>query len=386
MANNGLLKEINEIRCLRALRSSRGLSRSDIGRTLTLSRMTVGNAVRSLIEKRLLVEAEEPASHGGVGRPGVRVRLNPSGGYFVGIDISSSTMNAVLVDLTMKVVAHSLFSVQGVSHDSAEMIQQFATVPNGLLRKAGLPAKRLTSVGISVPGIVGTSGRVLSAPYLGWRDLDLQTLVSRQLKFRWPVRVVNDASAFAHSVLAERSEKDLRDALLLLLAEGIGSAQIRQGQIVSGAHGFAGEIGHMILSASMKEASLNTFEMLAGYNSLLSALSPATSVVGGLAALAAKAPSPKTSRLLEQWADAFSVGLLNLIHILDPERVIIGGPLAVVYPLVEKQIIAAVESGLVHGFTMPLIEVAASGADSAAIGAASTMREEIFALPELHRV
>jgi predicted NBD/HSP70 family sugar kinase len=386
MANNRLLKEINAIRCLRALRSSHGLSRSDIGRILSLSRMTVGNAVRSLIEKGLVVETEESASPGGVGRPGIRVRLNPSGGYFVGIDISSSTMNAVLVDLTMKVVAHSMLAVQDISRDTAKMVQQFAVVPGELLQKAGLPAKRLTGVGISVRGIVGTSGRVLSAPYLGWKDLDLQSLVSKRLKSRWPVRVVNDASAFAHSILMERPEKDLRDTLLLLLSEGIGSSQIRQGQIISGAHGFAGEIGHMILGASMKEASSKTFEMLAGYNSLLPALSPNVSVTNGLAALATKTPSPRASLLLERWANAFSVGLLNLIHILDPERIILGGPLAAIYPTVEEHIIAAIESGLVHGFTMPLIEIAESGGDSAAIGAASTIREELFALPELHKL
>ena len=348
--------------------------------------MTVGNAVGSLIERNLVNEIEEPASLGSVGRPGVRVQLNPSGAYFVGIDISSSTINAVLIDLTMKVVAQSSFPVQGVSQDSARMVELLAAVPGGLLRKAGLPAKRLTGVGISVPGLVGTSGRVLSAPYLGWRDFDLQSLVSKQLKSRWPVRVVNDASAFAHSVLAERPEKDVRDTLLLLLSEGIGSSQIRQGQIVSGAHGFAGEIGHMILGGSMKQAASDTFEMLAGYNLLLPALSSEISVADGLAALATQMPATQASLLLDRWADAFSVGLLNLTHILDPERVILGGPLAVIYPLVEKQILASVESGLVHGFTMPVIEVAESGADSAAIGAASTMREELFALPELHKI
>jgi predicted NBD/HSP70 family sugar kinase len=348
--------------------------------------MTVGNAVRSLIAKNLVIETEEPASLGSVGRPGISVQLNPSGGYFVGIDISSSTMNAVLVDLTMRVVAQSVIPVKGISRDMDKIVQQFAVVPGELLQKAGLPAKRLSGIGISVPGIVGTSGKVLSAPYLGWRDLDLQTLVSKRLKTRWPIRVVNDATAFAHSVLAERPEKDLRDTLVLLLAEGIGSSQIRQGQIIGGAHGFAGEIGHMILGPSVKAAASQAFETLAGYNSLLPALSPKTPIAKALAELALEKPSREAAVLLKQWASAFSVGLLNLIHILDPERVILGGPLAVVYPAVKEQITTAIERGLVYGFTMPSIEIAESGADSAAMGAASTMREELFALPELHSI
>lgn len=386
MANNELLREINAIRCLRALRSSRILSRSEIGRTLNLSRMTVGNAVRTLLAKKLVIETEEPVLLASAGRPGINVKLNPSGAYFVGIDVSTTMMNAVLVDLTMKVIARSSRSVQRIFGDTDGMVQVFASVPGELLKEAGVPAKRLTGVGVSVPGIVSRTGQVLSAPYLRWLDFDLQMLLSQQFKSRWPVRVVNDAAAFANSVLAERPEADLRDALVVLLAEGIGSSQVRQGQVVTGAHGFAGEIGHMILRVNLRKTDTSqTFESLAGYGCFLPFLPPELSIVDGLATLMESGKrSHRASEVLHQWANALSIGLLNCIHTLDPERIILGGPLTVLYPAVNGQVTDAVMKGLVHGFTMPPLEVASSGADSAALGAASTMREELFALPDLH--
>jgi len=384
LANNELLREINAIRCLRALRSSRILSRSEIGRKLDLSRMTVGNAVRTLLAKNLVIETEEPVLLATAGRPGINVKLNPSGAHFVGIDVSTTTMNGVLIDLTMRVIARSSISIHRIVGDADRMVQAFASVPGELLRQAGVSAKRL-GVGISVPGIVSRSGRVLSAPNLGWQDFDLQSQLSKQLKGNWPCRVVNDAAAFANSVLAERRESDLADALVVLLAEGIGSSQLRQGQVVSGAHGYAGEIGHMILGVNSKTATRETFEMLAGYGCFLPLLPSELSIAEGLTALAAQGKrSRRHSEVLDRWATALSIGLLNCIHTLDPGRIILGGPLTVIYPLVEDQVKDSISRGMVHGLAMPPLELARSGADSAALGAASTMREELFALPELH--
>jgi predicted NBD/HSP70 family sugar kinase len=209
--------------------------------------------------------------------------------------------------------------------------------------------------------------------------------LSEQLKSKWTVRVINDAAAFANSVLTERPEGDLGDALVVLLAEGIGSSQLKQGQVILGAHGFAGEIGHMILGMDSKTATPQTFEMLAGYGCFLHVLPPDLSIADGLIALASQGKrSRRVSKVFDRWASALSIGLLNCIHTLDPERIILGGPLTVLYPLVEQHVTDAITRGLVHGFTIPALEVAGSGADSAALGAAATIREELFALPQLH--
>jgi predicted NBD/HSP70 family sugar kinase len=77
------------------------------------------------------------------------------------------------------------------------------------------------------------------------------------------------------------------------------------------------------------------------------------------------------------------MGLLNLIHIIDPGRIVLGGPLSVIYPLVEDRVLERLSSGLMYGLKIPPISVDKFGGDDAAVGAAAAVREKLFALPEL---
>jgi predicted NBD/HSP70 family sugar kinase len=349
-----------------------------------MSRMTVGNAIKPLLDKGLVIEREESGERSSAGRPGILVQLNPSGAYFVGIDISTTAINAVLIDLTMTIIAKTNVSIAGDYRSTEKILDRFAELPEELLRRAGVRGKQLTGVGVSIPGIVSNAGKVVSAPWLGWKDFDLQTALSKKLRSRWPVRAINDAVAFASAVEAETPDQELSDVLLILLAEGIGSAQIRHGKIVAGAHGFAGEIGHMVMGASTKLAATQTFEILAGYKQFVPLLPADQTIPEGLAGLSNGGKRErKLSVALEKWADALSTGLLNLIHIIDPERIVLGGPLAVLYPLVAQQVESLLASGLVYGFQVPPIGIAGFGGDVAAVGAAAAVREDLFTLPEL---
>ena len=89
---------------------------------------------------------------------------------------------------------------------------------------------------------------------------------------------------------------------------------------------------------------------------------------------------------LNEWALALATGFLNLIHILDPKAIVLGGPLAVLYPRVSKRVEILLSENLVHGFNVPPISVARFGGDGAAIGAAALLRESLFDLPELPTV
>jgi predicted NBD/HSP70 family sugar kinase len=140
----------------------------------------------------------------------------------------------------------------------------------------------------------------------------------------------------------------------------------------------------MVMGADAKLASARTFEILAGYQRFLSLIPADQSIPEGLAALARiEKPNQRFTKVLHEWAEVLAAGLLNLIHILDPERIVLGGPLAVLYPRVEEHVKATLALHLVHGFKVPPVSVAGFGADIAAIGAAAVVREGLFALPEL---
>jgi predicted NBD/HSP70 family sugar kinase len=383
LTTNSLLRHINALRCLRALRRAVPLSRADLGRELGTTRATTGYSIKQLLGDGLVLELENQEEAAGAGRPGVLVALNPAGAYFVGLDISTTAINAVLLDFTMRIVAKRMIPIHDCYRDSATVIELIANIPSQLVAGTSIRKTRVKGVCVSIPGIV-KSGCVISAPWLGWNDVDVRAELSKRIKWRLPVEVCNDAVALASAVRAEAGDSEMQDVLLILLAQGIGSAHIRQGRIVEGAHGFAGEIGHMVMGARASQADTDTFEIMAGYQRFLPLIPAGQSISEGLVALASvEKLDNELALLLEQWAGVLAAGLLNLVHILDPQSIVLGGPLAVLFPRVEKKVRAELAAHLVHGFEVPPIAVAGFGADGAAIGAAALIRETLFTLPDL---
>src|SRR5271163_2967571 len=129
LTNNSLIREINALRCFRSLRGTAPLSRSEIGRSLKMSRATVGNAIRPLLEKGFVMEREEPRQQSGAGRPGVLVQINPSGAYFIGIDISTTEINAVLIDLAMGLMAKYSVPIAAKYRYPEKVVEHFAKLP-----------------------------------------------------------------------------------------------------------------------------------------------------------------------------------------------------------------------------------------------------------------
>lgn len=381
-----LLRHINTARCLRLLRRGATYSRAELARELGLTRATIGHAVKELIDSDLVEETVDRLGGGRPGRPGSGVRLNPAGAYAIGIDISSITLTAVLVDLGMRVVQRLSESVEPHSDDVARVVDQIAQLPARLLAASGVGADRIQGVCVSAPGLVDHGGRVVIAPFLRWRDVPLKQLLSARPDLPWPITVCNDAVAFANAERAVASDRDSQNMLLILLTEGLGGAIVQRGQIFEGAHGYAGEIGHMVMAASPAQIPSQTFELLAGYERFRPFLPANRTLDAGLKWLATSdndEDQPELERTFDEWASALTTGILNLVYLLDPEKIVLGGPLSALFPRVELRVKKLLSINLLHGFRPPPIYVTRFGADGAAIGAASVVRDQLFSLPRL---
>lgn len=385
MTTNSVLRHMNAVRCLRVLRRDAALSRADIARELNVTRATVGNSIKQLLAEKLVIDLNESAEASGAGRPGALVSLNPGGAYFIGLDISSAEINAVLIDFSMRVIAKRIVSIADRYHAPERVIDLLASLPKELIEISKVHASRVRGVCISVPGIV-RDGKIISAPWLNWQDVDVVAALSEAMQPSLKVHICNDAVALASAVAADAAEGDLGDVLLLLLAQGIGSAHLRQGRVVEGAHGLGGEVGHMVMGSQPGMAATHTFEILAGYQKFLPFIDQDIPIPEGLAKLATRDSSPAFEDALAEWALALATGVLNLIHILDPKTIVLGGPLAVLYPKVSARVEQLLVDNLVHGFQVPPISVARFCGDGAAIGAAALLRESLFDIPELPSV
>ncbi|WP_167387593.1 ROK family protein [Paraburkholderia susongensis] len=387
-ATSVLLRHINTVRCLRMLRRGATFSRADLARELNLTRATIGHAVKELIDSGLVVESAARLDDGRPGRPGAGIRLDPQGAYAIGIDVSSISLTAVLVDLNMRIVYRIVEPVEPASKTPDSAIDQIGRLPGRIVAAAGIDPTRLQGVCVSIPGLVDRSGRVVVAPFLGWRDVPLKQRLSLRDDLPWPISICNDAVAFANAECAMADEREAQNMLLMLLAEGLGGAIVQSGRIIEGAHGYAGELGHMVMGCGPDAVGTQTFELLAGYERFRAFLPRNRSYADGLQWLAKEGRRAATKELeqaFDAWAKVLATGMLNLIYLLDPDRIVLGGPLSVLFPHVEAKVENLLSAHLLHGFEPPPITVTRFGADGAAIGAASIVHDRLFALPRLAR-
>ena len=77
--------------------------------------------------------------------------------------------------------------------------------------------------------------------------------------------------------------------------------------------------------------------------------------------------------------------MLNLIYLLDPGKIVFGGPLSILFPRIESRVQRLLSDNLLHGFHTPPLYITRFGTDGASIGAASVVRDQIFALPQLEK-
>jgi predicted NBD/HSP70 family sugar kinase len=222
---------------LQALYRGRGLSRADLSRDLGLSRVTISEVVRDLVDDCLVVELGTRAASR-PGKPATVLDINRQGHHIIGLDLSGSeSFVGVVTDLDGAVIERAELDIPQAQGEEA--IVAVETLLTDLVALAHRP---VIGVGVGSPGIVDDLGVVLSAPNLAWRDVPLQARLAEACNL--PVAVANDANA---AVVGELSFGGGRpDMMLVRIGRGVGAGVMIDGRTVSGARHAAGEIGHLV--------------------------------------------------------------------------------------------------------------------------------------------
>jgi predicted NBD/HSP70 family sugar kinase len=236
-------------------------------------------------------------------------------------------------------------------------------------------------VGVSVPGIVSQSdGLVRSAPNLNWTDAPFARLLSEALGAALEPVVANDADvgAWAEHVRGEY------DNLVFLNGDvGVGGGVVAAGAPLRGAGGYAGEVGHVTVIPGgrlCRCGSRGCWETEVGTSAIATALGQADAdqaeLVRGLRQV--RHPGPE----LAEVGTALGRGLANVINMLNPERIVLGGILGELYPAVRQAADAALEEAvLVPHHQQVRIVLPCLGHDTILMGAAELAFQDMFADP-----
>lgn len=382
MPGSALLRRINQARVLRLLKEQASLSRAEIARYLELTRSTVTLVTAELLTDKLIVPTGELFVTQNTGRPGVGLKLNPEGAFFLGAEIGADELHLVLIDLSGAIIHRE---TQRHRTKSPKIIcRELVSLVDKVWSKRLNHSNRLRGVGVAASALLDTQGIVRKAPTLGWRDFDLKNELLN--KFSVPAFAENDANAAALAELSFGARIGCCDLCVLLLNFGIGAGIIAGRTLFRGHSGLAGEIGHLCLDPSnhRSDEEWGPLESCIGRETLLESYrgagGQADDLQGFLAEL--KNGGPAARKSAEMWAEWLALAISNLADIVNPQLIVLAGPLSEIYLFIHEKVRHWLRERKFPTVANLEIQVSSFGRDAAALGGAALVFNDMFSVPD----
>lgn len=310
--------------------------------------------------------------------------------YYIGIDVGGTNLKAGLVREDGQILAVERTPL--AFENPEQFARTLAQLGQSVLQQAGVPASEVVSAGIGIPGAVA-GGDILYTCNIPLRDVPLSRLFRQYLDV--PVLLENDANCAAVGEWLCGAGRGTQQFIVVTLGTGVGGGLILNGKLYSGS-GMVGEVGHMVIQhggapcncgrrgcweayASATGLIRMTREAMEAHpESLLHTVAAQNGCVEGRTAFDAAVQGDETALgLCRDYVSYLAAGVTNLINILQPEAVAIGGGVAaapdrlLLTPLRE---IVERECYPRHTGQLPRIVRAELGNDAGIIGAALLKR------------
>ena len=307
------------------------LSRAELGRRTGLSRVAVSDVVNSMLSCHLLRENGRE-SNGGKGKRGTLLSVDPDTLHIISIDLSQPHLiQGEATNLLGEPVMHVEHALRAVNHVDFDTINEVITPLHAA-------TQNVIGIGLAMPGVVDGNGLVKRSTLLGWRNVDVRTLIER--RFSLPVTVNNDATA---AMFTERLfGKGGPNMMFVRLRRGVGGAVLLGDVPVFGENHAGGEIGHITVDRH------ETAACGCGKHGCLEQYSSATGVVRCMKKLldenpdtpctlrgtefaakdvfdAARNGDALAAREVDEMTDTLGMALATIAATVDPEMFMVGG-------------------------------------------------------------
>jgi glucokinase-like ROK family protein len=312
----------------------------DLSKIIRMSTPTITRAIDELIKDRLLVEEGIGNSSGG--RKPNLYGINPSSRFVLGIDICRYSVRFGIFNFHNEPAAEIRVIHEGLetSPDIRSVIRKEV---DKYIREAGIDESKLMGIGIALPGLIDIHTGI-SYSYLQ-EDKPISSLFEEI--FHHPVFVEHDTKAMALGEQAFGLAMGKQNVLCLNIGSGIGLGMILNGRLYHGNSGFSGEFGHIQVDPDGQLCycgKIGCLETLASGTTMIKTArkeieAGATTLITSLVSNILEKITSEVILLAAQRGDQFAIGLLSnigehlgrgiavLIHLFNPELIIIGGEL-----------------------------------------------------------
>jgi predicted NBD/HSP70 family sugar kinase len=314
------------------------ISRIDVSRLTGLSQAAVTKAVTPLVAAGLVNDSLDPTLTGLPGRPVSPVAVVPDAVVALGVKVNVDELVGVATDLTTRVIASDRLPLG--SHDPVAVADAVATLCGRLQDGLGALRSRLACIGVAVSGDVDReTGVVRDSARMGWRSVDLGASLRERLGSG--VVVVNDVSALTIGEHWFGVGLGTSSFAIVTIGRGIGSGLHLNGEVVEGAYGVAGEIGHLPLTSPDRICACGRrgcVEAVAATSAIVAAVSEAHGrpVPIEEAVELARAGDAAAAGAFREAGAVIGAAIASLVNMVGPELVIVGGEGVAAFDLFEE--------------------------------------------------
>lgn len=398
-ADRASLRRHNLGLVLRVLRELGPRSRAKIAVDTGLNKATVSSLVSELEERGLVRPGD--LDRGTVGRPGHTIELDGRSVAGVGAEVNVNHIAVIAVGLRGEAFYDRWLPLDTSRLDAAAVLDALTPLITDALARAAERGAQVVGLTVGVAGLVDRgTGMLTVAPNLGWRNVPVKDLLTERLgRQLYRLTVDNEANL---AVMAEThaGPSAERENLIVLVGEvGLGGGIVAEGRLLRGAKGYAGEIGHMMVDPYGRVCSCGRtgcWETVVGLHALLSAATdpddpvrdPARALEERLAELNRRAEvgDARTLAAMRQVAHWLGIGLGNVVNLLNPGTVVLGGYFSLVGDWMLDEINAELTAaGIAPESGGCKIELSRLGFSAPVRGAATVSLEPVFDDPTLVR-
>jgi len=375
---HALVRRTHEDCVLRALQENGALSRGEIARVVGLSRTTLSDIVGSLLQRGAIVVVDtDAARRAGSGRPAERLALDPASAQFMGVDFGHRRVHVAVADASHEIMVSGSVRYE----DSASWpvrLELALSLLDRLSAEAGVHYGALQGIGIGVPGPYpapqGAPWPRASAGVTVLRPAPEGVDVAFAERFDAPVIVDNNTrlAALAEAINGATSVADL---VYVRLSDGVGGGLVVGGQLVTGSGGLAGELGHVTVDPAGrpcrcgKRGCLETVASVPGILATCWEFGLPLEDLDALAAAVSRA-HPVVDRVLREAAAALGRVVGAATMTLNPAKVVIGGQITRLAPVIVEQAAATLAAELFPTASAgPVVEAARLSDEDGALGA-----------------
>jgi glucokinase-like ROK family protein len=344
-SNISTVKTHNLRAVLSILRQHEYVSRVHLAELTGLSTTTITNIISALLAQGIVVEdaSQKPAHPRRVGRPRTFLRLEPEARYAAGIHIGVGSIRVAVANLQAR-LRSSLSLDHPLDRRPEEVLSETARLVDQVLSQSGVAREKVVGVGVGASGLVNPhTGVNVIAPNLGWRDVPIRAWLSRQLAL--PVCVDNNARAMALGEALFGVGKKVHALAFVYARVGVGAGFVVGEQLYRGSAAGAGEIGHTTIVPDGEEPcrcgntgcleTLVSEPVIVRLAETLAEKDPQGILAHHLESregsaidrilAAARAGDAPTQAMLEERACFMGIALANLVNVLNPDLIVLGG-------------------------------------------------------------